>query len=140
MLSFRDMMDRWDAVLLQEQDNLDAILAGNNFVFYFMRDKEIYGAPEESRITFARMKFPTDDVPAGWAREATFKGFSINDALEGRKTETVIGFDDLKDIKVIDEEVVRKKLAKKDDSEAKVDISQNDDPNVPPNMSNVDEK
>jgi len=69
---FRDLLNKWDAVLLSEQSQLDTILNGNNFVLYFKKDGAIYGTPEEGRVTFARMKQPLDDTPKGWAKRSFF--------------------------------------------------------------------
>ena len=137
---FRDLLNKWDAVLLSEQSQLDTILNGNNFVLYFKKDGAIYGTPEEGRVTFARMKQPLDDTPKGWAKEASFTAINISDALEGKESETVIAYDDLDKLKVIGEDEVRRKLKDKGDKDAKVDLSRNDDPNIPPNMTKVDEK
>jgi hypothetical protein len=51
------MLDEWDVFCAEEElkDKIHSLLDSPSFVFYFTRGKDIYGAPEESRVTFARM-------------------------------------------------------------------------------------
>ena len=57
--NFRNLIEKWDesACALQAQ----ALIETNNLVLFFKKDKEIYGAPESSRVIFARMKNPKDE-------------------------------------------------------------------------------
>ena len=50
-LSFREF------VVHEAEDKLDKLLE-DDFCFFFVKNGKIYGAPEESRLVFARMKIP----------------------------------------------------------------------------------
>ena len=56
--SFRELITIWDDYLLREAEEakLNALL--DNFVLFFEKDKNIFGATEESRVIFARKKKP----------------------------------------------------------------------------------
>ena len=91
---------------INEEDSED-----ENMVFFFKKDNEIYGAPEESRIIFARMKHPDkDDKSKNWDKDATFVAVD----LKSKERQSVFGYKDLNKIKIIDrEEAIKKSKASK---------------------------
>lgn len=106
-------MSLWDETVLQEkQDIIRNALDESDLVLFFTKNNEVFGAPEESRLVFARMKNPDSDTPKGWGSEANFKALNLENALKGYKTETVIGINDLKKIKIIDKDDALKALCK----------------------------
>lgn len=106
-------MDLWNNTVLQEkQDIIRNALDESDLVLFFKKNNEVFGAPEESRLVFARMKNPDNDTPKGWSSEANFKAINLENALKGYKTETVIGANDLKKIKIIDKDDALKALCK----------------------------
>lgn len=82
----------------------------NQFILFFKRGKEVFGAPEESRVIFARMKNPDDD--AGWAEEASFSAVNLGRTKSNHQVMGVFSQKDLDDIKVIDKEDAIKQAAK----------------------------
>jgi len=113
--NFRHMLDEWDVFCAEEElkDKIHSLLDSPSFVFYFTRGKDIYGAPEESRVTFARMKTKDEDMPEGWEDEATFMGINLTKVVRNEGgNQSVFSNKDLKKIKIIDKEKAYKNLLK----------------------------
>jgi hypothetical protein len=96
----------------------------HDLVFFFKKDKVIYGASENSRLTFARMKNPEPEDKK-WSKEANFSAYNLE---EEKPNEIVFGSKDLKSIQIIDQEKAEKELDKKgkkmpaiSDSNAEID-------------------
>lgn len=106
--SFRELLTTWDEQI--EKDKLAKVVEDDNFSFFFQKDKEFFGAPEESRIVFARMKNPDEDSDKEWAKDANFIGIDIEKAAKGEQVQRLFGLKDLKEIKVIEKDEVLKKL------------------------------
>lgn len=109
-------MDIWDAVCLQKEDTSKVhqlLDASGEFVFFFKLDGSIFGAPEESRIMYAKMKHPDEDMVGKWRKEANFMAVNLDDILDGHGSQRVIAYDDLKKMKVIDKETAAEELGKK---------------------------
>ena len=100
---FRHLMDLWDGVV-QRENNVQAIIDGNGLIVFFLKDGDVYGAPEEGRLVFAKMKNPDEEDEEDWATEASFAAFRLKDALEGREIARVFQQKDLKTLKVISQE------------------------------------
>src|SRR5581483_4126086 len=93
--SFRKLMDIYDETMLLEKNKKEArhnkvksIIDGKNLIMFFKKNGSIFGAPEESRIVFARMKNP-DETPDDWDDEANFNAFDLIKALSGDATENL---------------------------------------------------
>ncbi len=89
---------------------ISSLLNGQEFVMFFEKDKSIYGAGEDSRLTFAKMKHPDEDVTKDWVKEATFMAINLTKALTGDKVHSIFTQADLKKIKILDQEEAEKKL------------------------------
>lgn len=100
------------ACWIENADKASGIIDGNDFIFLFKKGDSYYGAGEDSRIVFARMKNPDKDLPPNWKKEASFVATDLKKALEGLKSQNIFYAKDLKDIKVMDREEVIKELAK----------------------------
>lgn len=110
---FRSLIDTWDQYLEEEEigNQIDLLLNGQPFVMFFKKGKEIYGATEEGRLTFARMK--GDDEDEEWKKEANFMGINLTKAIQGHKVHNMFSLNDLKKIKILDKEKVKKTLVDK---------------------------
>lgn len=86
----------------EKKAKADKILDGSNLILFFTKNKAVYGAPEESRLVFAKMKHPDEEVPENWANQASFSAFDLMRAMTGEKIENLFSCKDLDDIKVID--------------------------------------
>ena len=109
-MDFRELLDQWDEAV----DTLQAkaLIETNSLILFFEKDKTLYGAPESSRVIFARMKNPDKDTPKEWLKDANFLAFDLKKAMQGKKVEVIISNQDLKSIKILDEADVIKRLGK----------------------------
>ena len=106
--SFRYLMDIWDQQLHEE--NLKDLLDNSNLIFFFSKKGEIYGAPEQSRLVFAKLKCDPKDDDSGWREEANFAAINIKNAINGEQVQKLFTQKDLKSIKVLNKDDVYKKL------------------------------
>lgn len=99
--AFRSFVSR---TLLQEEEDLNIkhLLDMQGMVLFFKKDKDYFGANEDSRVIFARMKHPDDETPSGWADEASFVAENLTKMIQGKPSQSVFSKSDLKSIKVID--------------------------------------
>lgn len=105
--NFRKLLDLWDNT--KDAFNKKCLIEDNDLVFFFKKDKILYGASENSRLTFARMKNPEPEEKT-WSKDATFSAYN----LEAEKpNEIVFGPKDLEKIKILDQKKVEKELNKK---------------------------
>jgi hypothetical protein len=112
--SFRKLMDIWDSVLEEEaRDNaIQTLLDGQGLILFFRKGDGLFGAPEESRVTFARLKNP-DSGEDGFAQDANFLAVNLLDALMGKKTQTIFTHKDLPKIKIINRDKCHRLLLDK---------------------------
>jgi hypothetical protein len=104
---FRQLLDKWDEI--KDSFHKKCLMEDNDLVFFFKKDKVLYGASENSRLTFARMKNPEKEEKQ-WSKEATFSAYNLE---QEKPNEIVFGSKDLKSIEVVDQEKVEKELDKK---------------------------
>jgi len=107
--SFRHLMDKWDDYL-EDEGKVRNVMDGHNLILFFQKDGDLFGAPEESRVTFARLKNPEPDDASGFQDEASFLAVNLADALLGKLNQSVFGFKDLPKIKILDRDECEKKL------------------------------
>ncbi len=106
-------MDIYDAVLEEEakENKVRSLLDG--LILFFRKNSLLFGAPEESRVTFARLKNPEKDDVSGFQDEATFMALNLIDALMGKNSQSLFGYKDLNSIKVLGKDQCEKILLKK---------------------------
>lgn len=114
---FRSLMDRWDH-FVESNKSLSELIDDHGLILFFKKDKEVYGAPEESRLIFAKLKTDKEDDPMqpGFLKEARFPAIKLSKLKsngEEDSKEVVFGAEDIKKIKVIDREEALKLLEKK---------------------------
>lgn len=138
--NFRELIDLWNEA--EPILNLKTLLESNGLVLFFKKDNKIYGAPEQSRLTLARMKNPDDSGDEEWSKEANFSAYDLEDhSEEGKFKKVMFNYKDLEKIKIIDQEKAEKELAKKDKKMPEIDEDEEDtDSNKARNMINFDEK
>ena len=112
--SFRQLMDIWDENLDKEEkkNQIRRLIDGDNFIFFFKNKDSIFGAPEESRVVFAKMKNPDEDTADGWLDDANFIAVNLMKAMMGDKITQMFSNKDLKKIKVIDKDSIEDLLMK----------------------------
>ncbi len=106
-------MDVWDNFCMNEDgtdSKIKMLLDGQNLIMFFVKDGIAYGCPEESRLTFARIKHPNkEDADLDAAR---FAAINLFDALIGKTTENLFTKKDMHKIKIISQEKCAKMLGK----------------------------
>lgn len=114
---FRELMDTWDH-FIESNKSLSELADENQLILFFTKDGEIYGAPEESRLIFAKLKTDKEDDPMqpGFREEARFPAINLKKLKSGNEEDSkqsVFSIKDLPKIKVIDREKAIKKAEKK---------------------------
>lgn len=111
-------MDLWDNQCMVEEDTspkIKMLLDGQNLIMFFVKDGIAYGCPEESRITYARIRHPNKEDSD--LAEARFAAINLFDALVGKVTENLFTKKDMKKIKIVTQEkctaMLEKELKKK---------------------------
>jgi hypothetical protein len=138
-MDFRELMNLWD----EAADSLRAraLIETNSLILFFEKDKKIYGAPESSRVIFAKMKNPDEDVPKSWLDDANFIAYDLKKAMEGQKHEILVSAKDLNSIKIIDEKDALKRIG---NGKGEIpNLSDDDEPTAPeaePGMTKLGEK
>lgn len=117
--SFREILDIWD----ENKDKLKikVLLEDNGLVFFFKKDNVIYGATENNRLTFSRIKNPEKEDEK-WSKEASFTAINLEDK---ELSKNIFGKKDIDQIEIIDQEKAEKQLNKK--GKKIPDLSDSDD-------------
>ena len=71
-----------------------------NLMLFFINKNAIYGAPEEGRIVFARMKTPDNEIP--WDDEEGFMAYDLIQAVKNKEKQNTFSAKDLPHINIID--------------------------------------
>jgi hypothetical protein len=123
---FKATMNVWDASLTEEEeaDKLRHFADAHGLVLFFKKGKEYFGAGEDSRMVFARLKNPDDEVADGWIEEANFSAINLNKLVNGEVCQHIFSKDDLDKIKVIDQEeaITSIKKSKSDSDDGSIQI------------------
>lgn len=104
-------------IFQENKDNqkIKNLLDGQNLIMFFTKNNKLFGAPEESRIVFAKMKNPEgdEDMPDNWEEEANFMAYDLINALTGQNKESIFTAKDLPLIKILDRDQMEKQLKDK---------------------------
>lgn len=101
---------KWMIIEAEVDNRVNELIAP--FVFFFKKDNNIFGAGEDSRVVFAKMKHPDDDLPSGWKDEANFSAHNLQRSVSGEPAQNIFSSKDLKKIKILDKDEVSKMLHK----------------------------
>ena len=112
--SFRNLMDRWD-VQIECMNQINDMLDNKGLILFFKKGDDYFGAPEESRVIFAKLKTDTEDDPMqpGFRQEARFPAFKLLSLLSDdpeSSSESVFGIKDIPKIKVCPREEATENL------------------------------
>lgn len=117
---FRELMDVWDkhCVLQEQRDKISDMLDNHELSLFFKKGEDYFGAPENSRIIFAKLKNDDDDEPMmpGFRDQAKFLALNLLKSMSGEEdsSETMFGLSDLPQISVCDrEDAIEKMLTHK---------------------------
>lgn len=108
LTKFKDFFKFYEDIRSQ----IDSMIDSNGYVLLFKLGKDVFGAGEDSRVVFARMKIPDDDMPKNWEDEASFSADNLNKSIRGEPATQVFHQKDLKKIKVLDRDKVVEQLVK----------------------------
>jgi hypothetical protein len=108
-IEFRNLMDSWDYELRLRR--LREMEEDEDMSFFFKKGTQVFGGPEESRMTFARLKVPDEDSDKAWALDATFIGHDLNKKADGdNRSMRLFTKKDLNQIKVLSREDAMKEV------------------------------
>ncbi|RTK93303.1 MAG: hypothetical protein EKK64_10360 [Neisseriaceae bacterium] len=98
----------------EDMDEIENLLDGNQLNLFFKKDDDYFGAPENSRIIFAKLK-NDDDLTTDFKDQARFIAVNlINTLINGKDSSTTMfGLKDIPKICIIDRQEAVKKLLKK---------------------------
>lgn len=143
---------KWLVMDEDAQGRVDALIDQSGHILFFKKDGDVFGATEDSRVIFAKMKNPDDDMPADWENEASFSADNLNKKIRGEPGQHVFHKEDFKNMEIIDREDAVKELKKEaqkagdkmPDTKFRVlDLGQlfhQKDPDEAPNFVRADEK
>lgn len=114
---FRDLMEGWEYFLevKKQEDRLNELLDKHQITLFFTKGKDLFGAPESSRVIFAKLKTNDEDDPMqpNFRQEARFPAINLFRSMSGDPDEavqSVFGLKDLPKLKVCDREDAVKML------------------------------
>ena len=116
--SFRQLLDQWDEVQVNTAliDQIRQAMDGHGLCFYFIKDDGVFGGPEDSRVSFARMKHPD---PEEGLEDGDFLGLGLDDILSGNIVQRLFGKNDIDDLQIIDQDTAAEHITKKHKSKKK---------------------
>lgn len=135
------------------REKVEQLIEDSGYLLFFEKDGDIFGAGEEGRVVFAKMKNPDEEMPKGWEEEASFSADNLIKKMKGEPPQHLFSHKDLKKIKVLDQDEAIEKLSEEAKglgtqalSKSKmhvIDLSQlfktQDDPDKAPNFIQADE-
>jgi hypothetical protein len=95
----------------ENDERAQKLMDNPHISFFFRKDGEVFGGPEESRLVFARMKNPERGEKT-WAAEASFAAVGLKRAIDGDVVQRLFSGKDLDSIEVLDKEKAFKGLKK----------------------------
>lgn len=101
---------------LSEQDldnKINSLLDSAGYVLFFKKDNSLFGADEDSRVVFAKIKNPDEDLPSGWDEEASFCANNLEKEMKGESPTHLFKKEDFKKIKVINRDELFEELKKR---------------------------
>jgi hypothetical protein len=114
---FRTLMDIWDkhCVIEEQEKSIHDLMDRHGMILFFKKGDDLFGAPEDSRLIFAKLKNDKEDDPMmpGFRDEAKFLGVNLLKSMFGSpedSVENMFGNQDIPQIKVCDREDVIKMI------------------------------
>lgn len=129
--TFRQLIDAWDEQVEKDQQEKQVrnLVDGKGLLLFFKFDGDVFGAGEDGRVVFARIKNPDKDEKE-WGKDASFSALNLTKTVSGEQTSSIFGSKDLDKIKVIDRDAAVKALCK-EELDGDVDIQDVDDDGDP---------
>ena len=108
--AFKNTLSNWNCYLLRE-DKIQKFIDENQLIFFFEKDGEIYGSSEDGRMAFATMN--DKDESKTIKKEIRVLAINLLKSLKDEKSESMFGYKQMKNIKILDRDEVEKTLHKK---------------------------
>lgn len=108
-------METFKIWLFESEDlklKIDSLLDSEGFILFFKKGDDYFAAPEDSRVMFAKIKNPDDDLPNGWEEEASFSADNLTKKIKGEPATSLFKKSDLKEIKIMNRDEMFKCLQK----------------------------
>lgn len=105
-LSFRDFFIE---AKHEKKSKIKSLIDGQGLIMFFKKGDKLFGAPEESRIIFAKLKNPSDE-DIGGEDEANFAAYDLARALGGDSIENLFSAKDMSGINIMDRDSMEKQL------------------------------
>ena len=109
---FKEWIGNEFLIAEETEEKINHLIDSNGYILFFRKDDDVFGAGEDSRLVFAKMKSPDEDMPKGWEDEASFSADNLNKSVKGEPSQHVFNNDDLKKMDVVDREEAVKILKK----------------------------
>lgn len=117
---FKDLIESWDyyCMVQEQKEKINDLFNNHELSLFFKKGENYFGAPENSRIIFAKLKNDDEDEPMmpDFKNQAKFIALDILKAMSSDEdpSETMFGFGDIPSINVCDrDEVIEKILSYK---------------------------
>ena len=109
---FREFIDKWENVCVEEKryNNIKLLVDGQDFMFFFLLDGNVYATHEPERVTFARMKTGDDDEGEMNLDDANFTAFNLSKAIAAKPTREIFYKEDIPKINVLTKAEATEKL------------------------------
>lgn len=110
--SFRSLIDQCDEAMdtMDLMSQIRSAIDGHGLCFFFVKDGSVFGGPEDSRMSFARMKHPD---PEEGTEDGDFMGLSLDDILGGQMSQRIFNRGDIDDLQIIDQDAAADHVTKK---------------------------
>jgi hypothetical protein len=116
MKPFKKLTDILKEEKKNKKDDVKKLLDGKGYILFFKKDNDLFGAPEESRILFSKMKNPDDDDMDWGENEEQFSAMNLLKALQGEDQPDLFSQEDIPQIKVVDRDEAENHLCNCPDS------------------------
>lgn len=93
-----------------EANKINNFADSHGLVLFFKKGEEYFGASEDARVVFAKLKKPDDDVNDGWEDEANFSAINLTKLVNGNISQHVFSKNDIKNIKIMERDKVIENL------------------------------
>lgn len=104
----KNFIEMWDKELVSsaKKNAIALLVEAQNFMFFFLFEKNLFGGTEDSRVVFARLKSPAEkdnpDETEQWKKDATFICTNLTKTImTGNVTQQVFKNKDIQEIKIV---------------------------------------
>ncbi len=103
----------WFHITEDSKEKIESMIDEGEYILFFKKGGDIFAASEDSRVAFAKMKNPDDEMPVNWEEEASFTADNMDKMTRGEPGPHVFSKKDINEMKVMDRDKVIEELGKK---------------------------